>query len=410
MTPIENIVRERVVKTIHGDRGVWTIIIILSLISLAAVYSSSSSEAFRANETALSFLWKQLFFVIGGLAILYVSYRIPLGIYRNLAIIAFWGSIGLMAAVVLYGIAANGATRWITIGGLRFQPSELAKITTILFLARMFEKNRFSTFKLFFIKVILPLGIMLVLILMGSFSTAILMTMISLIMMILAGIKREYILKTAGIAIALFLLLLVFHHFTGVIKRFDTGFARIERYITDEDDLMTEAERREFAEKNYQSEKAREAIAIGGIWGVGLGNGTGKIVLPESNRDYIYSVIVEEAGMITGILLILLYLALLYRCANIIGRCKKVFSAMVVSGIGLLITTQAFLHIGVNIGVLPVTGHTLPLISLGGTSFWIISGAFGIILSVSRTLETTVKEVVQVDTTEKETLTAKTTG
>lgn len=397
MTEIKKIVKETVVKTIHGDRGIWTIIVFLSLISLAAVYSSSSSEAYRFKTSTISFLWKQLFFVAGGLTILYISYRIPLGIYRKVAIIAFWASLGLMALLPFFGKEVNGATRWIMIAGIEFQPSEIAKITTILFLARMFEKNHFKDYKDFLIKVVLPLGLMIILILLGSFSTAILMTLISFILMILASVKWEYIWKTALIVIGAFSLLLVIHQFTGSIGRLDTGIARIERFFTKESHQMSEAQRRRLEEMNYQSDKAKEAIAIGGVTGVGVGSGTSKIILPESNKDYIYAVIVEEGGLITGTILIFLYLALLSRCANIIGRCKKVFSAMVVAGISLLITTQAFLHIGVNVGLIPVTGHSLPLISLGGTSFWIMSGAFGIILSVSRTLETSVKKVVEVE-------------
>ena len=208
-------------------------------------------------------------------------------------------------------------------------------------------------------------------------------------MMLIAGVKWNYILKTIFIALAALILLFAVHKLTGAFGRFDTATARIERFFTNEENL-TEKELKEAEEKNFQAEKARDAIALGGVTGLGPGSSLHRDVIPHSYSDFIYTIIIEEGGLFSGVAIIMFYLAFLFRCVIISKRCGRIFSLMVVAGISMLITTQALLHILVNVGVLPVTGQTLPLISLGGTSIWIMCAAFGIILSVSRTIETSI--------------------
>ena len=181
-------------------------------------------------------------------------------------------------------------------------------------------------------------------------------------------------------------LVFVIHTFTGVFSRIDTFTARVERHFSDEEAGMSAAEQQELEDKQFQERQAREAIQLGGILGRGPGNSIKRDILPNAYDDYIYSIIVEEYGLIGGAFVIFLYLWFFYRCLRIAASCKKDFSLITVLGLSTLITLQAFLHIFVNTGIIPVTGQTLPMISRGGSSLIIMSSAFGIILSVNRTI------------------------
>lgn len=381
--------KKLIFKSLHGDKVIWLIIFILALVSIIAVYSSSSALAYREGKSTFSFLIKQMIFVVSGFAILYICYRIPFGWYRKLSSIIFFISLGLMGWVALKGVALNSAARWINIFGFSFQPSELAKVATILYMARIFEISELKSFKEYLFKILIPVGLMMILMLYGSVSATLLMGMIVFAMIVIAGVRWNYIWKTILIVLSAIVLLFGVHKMTGAFGRLDTAIARMERFFSDGED-MSEQEKMEANEKNRQQEVAKKAIAIGGITGLGPGSSLYRDVIPHSYSDFIYTIIIEEGGLMSGIAIIFLYLAFLFRCIIISKRCNRMFSLMVVVGISLLITTQALLHILVNVGVLPVTGQTLPLISLGGTSIWIMCAAFGIILSVSRTIETSV--------------------
>ena len=375
---------------LNGDKVIWTVVFLLSLISIALIYSSSSSLAYKEKTTNFAFLIKQIQFVGMGLVALYICYKIPLGWYRGLANVALLVSIVLLALTPIIGQEINGARRWINIGGLTFQPTEMAKIAIVLYLARALEICRLDTFKEFLTRIIIPVGITCVLILIGSVSAALFVGMISLIMLIIAGVKWNYIFKAGGIAMCA-LLLIILLHIAGLklFSRLDTALSRLTKFVSKTEivEEMTPEEKQKEADKTYQADMAKVAISSVGILGKGPGKSTQRYFLPHPYSDYIYTIIIEEYGLAGGAFVLMLYLWFLFRCIILVKNCTKVFTALTVAGLGLLITVQASLHILVNVGYLPVTGHTLPLLSLGGTSLVILSCAFGIILSVSRTID-----------------------
>ena len=375
---------------LNGDKVIWTVVFLLSLISIALIYSSSSSLAYKEKTTNFAFLIKQIQFVGMGLVALYICYKIPLGWYRGLANIALLVSVVLLALTPIIGQEINGARRWINIGGLTFQPTEMAKIAIVLYLARALEICKLQTFKEFLIRIIIPVGVTCVLILIGSVSAALFVGMISLIMLIIAGVKWNYIFKAGGIAMCA-LLLIILLHIAGLklFTRLDTALSRLTKFVstTEIADELTPEEKQKEADKTYQADMAKVAISSVGILGKGPGKSTQRYFLPHPYSDYIYTIIIEEYGLAGGAFVLMLYLWFLFRCIILVKNCTKVFTALTVAGLGLLITVQASLHILVNVGYLPVTGHTLPLLSLGGTSLVILSCAFGIILSVSRTID-----------------------
>ena len=379
-----------ILNRLNGDKVIWTVVFLLSLISIALIYSSSSSLAYKEKTTNFAFLIKQIQFVGMGLVALYICYKIPLGWYRGLANMALLVSVVLLALTPIIGQEINGARRWISIGGLTFQPTEMAKIAIVLYLARALEVSKLETFKEFLIKIIIPIGVTCILILIGSVSAALFVGMISLLMLIIAGVKWNYIFKAGGIAAAA-LVVIILLHVAGLqlFSRLDTALSRLIRFgskteITEE---LTPEEKQKEADKTYQADMAKVAISSVGILGKGPGKSTQRYFLPHPYSDYIYTIIIEEYGLAGGTFVLMLYLWFLFRCVILAKNCTKVFSALTVAGLGLLITVQATLHILVNVGYLPVTGHTLPLLSLGGTSLVILSCAFGIILSVSRTID-----------------------
>lgn len=394
--------RKKLISKLHGDRIIWLVILLLALISIIAVYSSSSSLAYKAGTSTFSFLLKQMTFVILGFIALLVCYRIPLGIYRKFSIVLFIFSGLLMVYTMFKGANLNEASRWIKIGSLTFQPSELAKIAVVLYLARILETSKLDTFKDYSLKILLPIGAMCALCLYGSVSVALIICSITLIILLCAGVKMKYIGATVGIAIAGIAIIFTIHVFVPkFFSRLDTFTARIERFFVPESKIkeMTEEELAELKRKSYQEEQAVEAIQLGGLLGRGPGKSIKSQSLPHPYSDFIYASIIEEWGLLVGgLVVIMLYLWFFYRCIIIARSCTKVFSTIVVLGLSLLITMQAFLHILVNVGILPVTGQTLPLISLGGTSYIIMSCAFGIILSVNRTIEIKVEQSAEMET------------
>ena len=379
-----------ILSKLSGDKVIWIVVFLLSLISIALIYSSSSSLAYKEKTTNFAFLVKQIQFVLMGLVALYICYRVPLGWYRVLAYPALIVSVILLALTPIIGEEINGARRWINLGFTTFQPTEMAKIAIVLYLARALEVSKLETFKEFLIKIIIPIGVTCILILIGSVSAALFVGMISLLMLIIAGVKWNYIFKAGGIAVSA-LVLIILLHVAGlqIFSRLDTALSRLIRFgskteITEE---LTPEEKQKEADKTYQADMAKVAISSVGILGKGPGKSTQRYFLPHPYSDYIYTIIIEEYGLAGGTFVLMLYLWFLFRCVILAKNCTRVFSALTVAGLGLLITVQATLHILVNVGYLPVTGHTLPLLSLGGTSLVILSCAFGIILSVSRTID-----------------------
>ena len=378
-----------IIYRLKGDKVIWIIIFMLSLISVAAVYSSSSSLAFRENKSTMDFLFKQLRFIIFGLTALYICYKIPLGWYRMLSYFGMILSVGFLTATILVGSSYNDAERWLRIGVISFQPAEFAKIAVILYLSKILEDFKFETYKEFLIWAVAPLGVVILLILYGSISTGLLVGAVSFLLFLIAGIKWMHLLKTAGIAVITLVLIIVMNMMFGLFPRVETAVNRIKNHTIEHkaEDALTPQEKQAILDKTFQADMAKIAVASAGILGKGPGNSIQRNLLPHPYSDYIYAIIIEEWGFIGGLLVLMLYVWFFTRCIMLARSCTRTFSLMLVMGFAILITSQALLHICVNVGLLPVTGHTLPLVSLGGTSLIIMSGGFGIILSVSRTIE-----------------------
>ena len=357
-------VLENRISNLKGDRAIWVIFLFFAMISLAVVYSASSALAYRGDTTPFSIMLRQAGYFLAGFLMVLLCYKIPLRLYRR----------------------GTHQLRTITIAGISIQPSEIAKIAIVLYLARVIEVSKFDTFKEYALKILLPLGIACLLCLLGSVSATLIICFVSFIILICSKIPKKFVLWTIPIVIGAVSLVFVIHTFTGVFSRIDTFTARVERHFSGDEEEMSAAELQELEDKQFQERQAREAIQLGGILGRGPGNSIKRDILPNAYDDYIYSIIVEEYGLIGGALVIFLYLWFFYRCLRIAASCRKDFSLITVLGLSTLITLQAFLHIFVNTGIIPVTGQTLPMISRGGSSLIIMSSAFGIILSVNRTI------------------------
>ena len=393
---------EPIINRLHGDKVIWIVVFLLSMASILLIYSSSSSLAFQSGTTNFSFLMEQCQFVVLGLVALYICYKIPLGFYRYFTFLIFAASLVLIMLTPIIGVEKNGAKRWLDFGFIVFQPAEFIKITLILYLARALEMWDMEKFKDFFIKIVVPIGLVCVIIMMSSVSTALVIGMLSFTILLIAGIQWSHLLKAIGIGAATLLVLILLNlalvkiFDVDLFPRFSTAISRVEKYFVKEDidkGLSAEEKQRK-ADETFQADMAKIAISSANIFGKGPGKSTQRYVLPHPYSDFIYTIIIEEYGLFGGVVILMFYLWLLYRCIILVRNCTKTFTAITVGGLGLMITTQAFLHILVNVGILPVTGHTLPLISAGGTSFIIFSCAFGIILSVSRTID--------IDTAKKE--------
>ncbi len=395
-----------VVSRLHGDKVIWVIFFLLSLISIALIYSSSSSLAYMKGSTNFAILMKQIRFVVLGLAALYICYKVPPRWWRTLSIWSMLLAIGLLVLTLAIGKTTNDAQRWLSIGGIQFQPAEFAKVAIVLYLARALEIMNIDTYKSFLLKIIAPVGLCIVLILVGSVSAAIYMALICFIILFIAGVKMSYIMKTIGLGAAAVALLILLHVTFGLFPRMDTAIERIKRFTQNEESVdkekMDKRALQRLADETLQADMAQIAVKEGSLLGKGPGKSTQRYVLPHPYSDYIYSIIIEEYGIWGGMLVLMLYVWFFYRCVLIVKECRTVFAAITVGGLGAVIMVQAMLHILVNVGIFPVTGHTLPLISLGGTSFIIISGAFGIILSISRTKEDAQAEIEERERLEKE--------
>ncbi|MCL1974447.1 MAG: FtsW/RodA/SpoVE family cell cycle protein [Bacteroidetes bacterium] len=375
MYPEQENITTQVRKTIGGDKGIWIIVLLLALISLMAIYSSGI--VLVGNRTVFYFLFKQFLFVTAGLGVIFLCHLIPLGMYRSLALLGLIFAIFLLSATLFWGTTHNDGTRWIEVAGLSFQPAELAKVALMLYMAKALEDHSCNTFKEFLIYLLLPVGLVCLLLLWGSISAGVLLGSTALMILVIAGVSAKHLLKTLGIVCAALVLMVVLAMWTPMFPRVETAIQRLTTFVNEEDG------------DSYQADQAKIAIASGGILGKGPGNSTQRHYLPKPESDFIYAIIVEEYGLLGGSAVLMLFLWFFYRSCLIAQRCTRRFSALLVIGLGLYIVFQALLHIGVNVGLLPVTGQTLPLVSRGGTSFLAVCVAVGLILAVSRTLEKT---------------------
>lgn len=364
-------------RTFKGDKIIWIIVVLLSLISLIAVYSSSSSLAYREGQSELYYLLRQGAFILVGLGFILICQFIPLRLYRMFCKLAFWVFVGLLFYTMFFGTTLNDGTRWVRLLGFSFQPSEFAKIFLILYIAKVLEEHDFQDFKSFALHLLLPVALCVLPIFWGSISSSILVSASSLLLLMVAGVKWRFLGYTCGIAGGVALLAVVLSFTTPAFPRIKTAITRITTLVEEEKDPA----------KDFQAKHAKIAVASGGVIGKFPGNSTQRYILPHPYSDFIFATIIEETGLVGCFVLIFLYSCLFYRIITLSQRCTRPFSTLTVMGLGLIISLQALIHMCVNVGLGPVTGQTLPLVSLGGTSVLATCISFGIILCISRTLE-----------------------
>lgn len=360
-----------------GDRWIWLIIILLSMISILTVYSATGTYAYKTGKTVEKILLtKHLIFVVMGIGMIYVAHLLDYKYYAGISKILMIITIPLLFYTAVFGANINDASRWVKIPviGLTFQTSDLAKIALITFLARMLTKKQenIKDVKKAFIPIMGSVCVVFVLIAWANLSTALMLFGVSILLLIIGRIS----IKQIGMVCAGGAILLTFIVFLG--PRAETYKSRVNSFLHPE---------QQHSDKTYQADQSKIALATGGVFGKGPGNSTQRNFLPHPYSDFIFAIIVEEYGLLGAFTVVLLYLVLLYRCVRIVTQSPKAFGALLAAGLSFSLTIQAFANMAVAVGLGPVTGVPLPLVSMGGTSMIFTSIAFGIILSVSRDVE-----------------------
>jgi cell division protein FtsW len=361
----------------RGDRWIWLIIILLSMISILVVYSATGTLALkRGIGVERLLLTKHVIFVLVGIVMIYVSHLLDYRYYAGISKVLMVITIPLLIYTLLFGANLNDASRWVKIPiiGLTFQTSDLAKLALITFLARMLTKKQenIKDVKQAFVPIMGSVVIVFGLIAKANMSTGLMLFGVSILLLIVGrvSVKQIAIVCCAGVVMMVILFM--------TTDRATTWNSRVQSFLHPE--LQS-------SDKTFQSDHSKIALASGGVFGKGPGNSIEKNFLPHPYSDFIFAMIVEEYGTIGGVVVMSLYLILLYRCVRIVTKAPKAFGALLAAGLSFSLTIQAFANMAVAVGLGPVTGVPLPLVSMGGTSLIFTSIAFGIILSVSKDIE-----------------------
>ena len=380
-------------QELKGDKIVWLIVALLSLLSLLSVYSSAGSMAFKMREGNTEYyLIQQLVFIACGLVLTWLCYRLDYLKYARMAPYLIFLAVPLLIYTMFFGTEMNEARRWITIPWIdkTFQTSDFAELALILFIAKSLatKQEYIKDFKSAFMPIILPVIVICGLIAPANLSTAALLFITSLTLMFVGRISLKYvmILIVSGLFVGFTIYKVGLSH--PELIRSKTWETRIKTFLHSSDDV-------------FQIQQAKIAIASGGLIGVGPGNSIQRNHLPYAYADCIYAIICEEYGMIGGLIVLWLYLWLLIRCISIMTRSPKAFGGILAMGLCLNIVVQAFANISVSVQLVPATGLTLPLVSMGGTSLLFTAISLGIILSVSRHAEQAEQERVELNVIEK---------
>lgn len=371
----------RLLKNIKGDKAIWAVAALLAVFSFLPVYSASSNLVYVVgNGTTTGHLIKHALLLFLGFGIIYGVHKIPSHFFKGLSIIAMPIVLVLLVFTLAQGDTIEGAnaSRWIRIPfvGITFQTSNLAAVVLMIYVARYLTKikDKAIKFKESILPLWVPVFLIVVLILPANFSTAAILFSMVLLLCFLGGYPLKYIVGIVGTGmVCLTLFILTAKTAPDLFpNRVDTWISRVESFWNPED-----------TEADYQIEKAKIAIASGGIVGKGAGKSVQKNFLPQSSSDFIYAIIVEEYGLVGGFVLMFFYLFLLFRIVVVANSNGTIFGKLLVLGVGLPIVFQALINMAVAVELFPVTGQTLPLISSGGTSSWMTCLAIGIILSAS---------------------------
>ena len=386
-----------------GDKVIWAVVVLLALMSLLAVYSSTGLLAYKMYKGNTEiYLFKQFAFIIAGVSIIYFAHMVNYIIYAKVAKILFLVSIPLLFYTLFFGVKLNEGSRWIRLPiiNMTFQTSDLAKLALIMYLSRLLSRKQdvIKDFKKGFLPVILPVAVVCVLIAPANLSTALLIGATCMMLMFIGRVSGKHLFITIGIVMIPVLILIMaavvrhksiepstFNHQSSTINhsrllvRVDTWINRVENFMYGEQSSKMD--------DHYQVNQAKIAVANGGWIGLGPGNSRQRNFLPHPYSDFIYAIIIEEYGLIGGALIMFIYLVFLFRSIRIFKKCPFAFGAFLALGLSFTLMIQAITNMAVNVNLFPVTGVTLPLISMGGSSFLFTCLAIGIILSVARNAE-----------------------
>src|SRR5215204_129061 len=389
---------QHILNKTKGDKVIWATVILLALVSMLVVYSSTGLLAYRYNKGNTEiYLFKQVMFITLGTMIIYFAHRVNYTIYSRVAKILFLIAIPLLIYTLFFGVRLNEGSRWIRLPiiNLTFQTSDLAKLALFMYLGRLLSRKQhhIKDLKKGFLPIIIPVAIICMLIAPANLSTALLIGATSLLLMFIGRVSLKHIGATIGIA-ALPVILLIFismicydkeenktKDLPAVLEagRMPTWIKRVQNFVYEN----KEADK----EENYQINQSKIAIAKGGLLGLGPGNSEQRNFLPHPYSDFIYAIIIEEYGLTGGAIIIFIYLVFLFRSIQLFRKCPYAFGAFLALGLSFTLVIRALINMAVNVNLFPVTGVTLPLISMGGSSFLFTCLSIGIILSVARNVE-----------------------
>lgn len=382
----------------RGDKVIWAVVVLLALVSMLVVYSSTGLLAYRYNRGNTEiYLFRQIMFIAAGLAVIYFSHRVNYTLYSRVARILFIISIPLLIYTLFFGIRLNEGSRWIRLPiiNLTFQTSDLAKLALFMYISRLLSKKQgvIKDFRKGYLPVLLPVVIICALIAPANLSTALLVGATSMLLLFIGRASMKHLLITIGAALVPVLILVIvsvayYDKAEGKSKdlpailekgRISTWISRVQDFIYPSKDIENE--------DNYQVNQAKIAISKGGFLGLGPGNSETRNFLPHPYSDFIFAIIIEEYGLAGGVFILFVYLVFLFRCIRIFRKCPFAFGAFLALGLSFTLVIQALINMAVTVNLFPVTGVTLPLISMGGSSFLFTCLAIGIILSVARNVE-----------------------
>jgi cell division protein FtsW len=355
-------------ENLQGDKVIWAVVFGLSLISILVIYSSIGTLAFKRTESPESFLIKHTLTVVIGVAAMWFAHRVDYRYYSKLSKFALWISIPLLIYTFTNGVTINDAARWIHVPIIgSFQPSDFASLALIVNLASMLSKRQqnIDDIKESLIPILFWCGVICGLIALTNLSTAVLLFLTCMLIMFIGRVPTKYLAMLLFVGMLFGALAVKF----GV--RGETARNRITNFV-DGNELP------------FQAKHARIAVATGGVTGKGPGNSDQRNILPHPYSDFVYAIVIEEYGMVGGVVVIGLYLILLHRGMKAAYNSDKAFGGLLSAGLSFDLVCQALVNMGVVVGLGPITGQPLPLISMGGTSMVFTGLAVGIILSVSR--------------------------
>ena len=377
-----------------GDKVIWAIVILLTMMSILVIYSSIGSLAYKSDKSTESYLLKQVGFVLLGVGFIYFAHRVNYTIYSKVASILFIISIPLLIYTLKFGTNLNEANRWIKLPVIKLtiQTSDLAKLALFMYMSRILSKRQdvIKDFKKGFLPLIIPVLVICALIAPANLSTAILIGGIAILLMFIGRVNTKHLLLLGGIgAIPVIILILLSSAYYDkqeqtskelpailTVGRVPTWMKRVQTFMYDGK-----------GDASYQTQQAKIAIATGGVFGKGPGKSEQRNFLPHPYSDFIYAIIIEEYGLIGGAVILMIYLLFLFRSIRIFRRCPYAFGAFLAIALSFTLVIQAMVNMAVNVNIFPTTGVTLPLLSMGGSSLLFTCISIGIILSVSRNVE-----------------------